>query len=213
MTCEHCCFACESKGDIMTLKTAERALKLFANYESRCTIGGGEPTLHPQFFELLGLALSYNAYNFDDVKVLVVTNGKVKERALRLGKMGRADILHVELSQTDFHDPISDEVLDFYSKRIGSTGIRRIEGDRVIATGRASDWGPIKGCACNTPRVTPTGNIHFCGCLEAPVLGNINDKNAEDIISDILNKYIDYEADCFKDLEINMNDETFDLVA
>ena len=200
MTCEHCCFACGAKGDTMTIKTAEKALKLAREYVMTLTIGGGEPTLHPQFFEILGLSLSYCC---DDIRPHVITNGKVKERALRLGQMGRAEILSVELSQTDFHDPISEEVLAFYKRRIGNTGVREIQSDRIIATGRAEDWGQIQGCACTAVRITPTGTMHFCGCLEAPVLGNVHDKNAGEILEKIMEDRADYEADCFKELEIN----------
>ena len=199
MTCEHCCFACTAKGDTMDMKTVENALKLAENYGEDITIGGGEPTIHPKLFEIIGLALSYN---YSEMPVLVVTNGKIKKRALRLGRMARNEVISVDLSQTDFHDPIDPEVVHYFSEKLGSSGIRSIEGENVISTGRADNWGINEdGCTCNTVMVTPTGDIKFCGHLEAPVLGNVNDKNAEKVFEEITDIKYEYGVDCYQDIE------------
>jgi len=57
MHCDHCGFACTNQGEDMSLSTFEQALDIAAD-DSNIDIGGGEPTIHPHFWKMLGLSLA-----------------------------------------------------------------------------------------------------------------------------------------------------------
>ena len=74
MECEHCCMSATAKGEDMSIGTFKNALE----YDEYITIGGGEPTLHPKFWEMMGLALGFGEY------VWLATNGSItKETYVR----------------------------------------------------------------------------------------------------------------------------------
>jgi pyruvate-formate lyase-activating enzyme len=62
------------------------ALKIAKEQEAHIALGGGEPTLHPEFWEYVGLALRYNT---SDLRVFLVTNGANTEDALALAKLAQ----------------------------------------------------------------------------------------------------------------------------
>lgn len=208
MTCAHCCFSATRKGAHMDSYTFLKALDLAVSMGDYVTIGGGEPTCHPKFFEFLDKALEYRHRGKLDMAPLVVTNGKLVGKARKLIEyVEREAPLHVELSQDEYHDPISPEIVRAFqgferqrkersryghsgSVADGSAGIRTVKG--IIPVGRAAE--PARGivtvsdvkCACEDLLVDPHGNIFSCGC-KTHLLGNVfeSDEVLSDLFSDL----------------------------
>jgi len=83
MTCAHCGYSCSPrKKNFMTMDVFKAAVKYDPNYIS---IGGGEPTTHPLFWDMLVHAIVES----DDVLPWLATNGKRTEDALRLAKLAK----------------------------------------------------------------------------------------------------------------------------
>lgn len=189
MTCDHCCFSANGKGSYMTQEVFDKALEIAANSSNDITIGGGEPTLHPQILPWVmqaALASLDTSMDMDGPSVLVVTNGKKKDVALKLAKMAHLGIIQCDLSQDPWHDPISPEVVKEFTRyeekpnHYGDTqrkrsyaGIRDVSSG-VKKKGRAIENGlwRQKGCCCNTMLIAPNGDFYQCGCKKTK-LGNI----------------------------------------
>ena len=109
MLCEHCCGDYGPEGEDMDMETFKAALNFAESYGfENIAIGGGEPTVHPQFWEMLGLAVLWG------VDVWLATNGKRKKDALRLAKAAEKRIVAVDLSLDEWHEPIDYEVSDAF---------------------------------------------------------------------------------------------------
>lgn len=164
MLCSHCCNSCGPKGANMGRKVFEAACKIAYSRGDHIFIGGGEPTLHPDLFGFIGIALSYDSEGM----LGMVTNGKITEAALRLSWMARRGILSVELSQDSYHEPIEQKVVDAFTVKRDymnrntddRRGIRTVS--RISAMGRAASWGDDT-CACEDLVVTWDGSIYQCG--------------------------------------------------
>ena len=110
---------------------------------SPLVLGGGEPTVHPQFMDFLGPAIVHNPE--PELPILVVTNGKRKDIALKLAWLAKQRLIQAELSVDMFHDAISDEVLKafepagrHYSESSHSRDFRGIRSvRRIVPVGRA----------------------------------------------------------------------------
>lgn len=178
MKCAHCCFACSKTGKNMPIATYRKVIELAAERGDTITLGGGEPTLHPYFWEILGLALGIP----DCESVWLATNGSQTETALALANMARKGVLGVALSQDDYHDPIDPKVIHAFTKSkshdFACTNdndyreIRNVTGNEIQA-GR-SKWGSEK-CACEDLFVKPDGSLHICGCANSPKICSIFD--------------------------------------
>lgn len=157
----------------------DRCLELAAKHSQLVTIGGGEPTLHPQIipWTLQAVdALSDVYMDHDGPAVLVITNGKKKDKAIRLAKLARMGCIDAELSQDEFHEPIDEKTVQAFKR---FAGIRDVTGGGrrpVYAMGRAASVDfyreTRKGCVCNTLFIAPNGDFYGCGCKKEK-LGNI----------------------------------------
>ena len=158
----------------MDLKTYKAALMLSANYGESLSIGGGEPTIHPHFWEFLGLAL---AEPYID-SIWLATNGKKKDTAIALAGLARRGVIGVDLSQDPFHESIDPAVIAAFTqgKKTGwehssgsdrdCRGIRDVSYN-VINVGRAkrNQLGmDDKTCVCDDLFIDPDGNLFSCGC-------------------------------------------------
>jgi MoaA/NifB/PqqE/SkfB family radical SAM enzyme len=162
----------------MSVKTFKAAID---NLGDECvTIGGGEPTLHPHFEELLLYAMAKCE------SVGVITNGGITKRAIMLAELGYKfkDRLWVALSQDEYHDAIDYSVIDIFQRY--KLEMRR--SHNLVDSGRC-DFGNTDDCICADRFVTPAGNIKVCGCLDSPIIGNVS----KGIVN---NKYDEY--DCIK---------------
>ena len=182
----------------MSLTTFRNALK---HCSEIITIGGGEPTLHPKFWNIIGESLA----EFD---VWLATNGSITKTALTLAKMAHKGILGCDLSLDDYHDPIDPQVIDAF-KRNPSTqnynhyredttndarGVRNVNG-REINAGRC-DFGQ-EGCICDDFIIKPNGDFKACGCIDSPIFGNVNTT---------VNIPDDWEWDmCYKEQKIELS--------
>jgi MoaA/NifB/PqqE/SkfB family radical SAM enzyme len=164
MTCEHCGMNCTNEGEDMTFKTFKAALAMSCD---SITIGGGEPTMHPQFEKFLLHAISHCDY------VHLITNGKITETALMLAGLHDPNndhqVLTVELSQDEYHDRINPEVIIAFEGRIRDTS------QHLINAGRC-DWGEDDVCICDgSAFIKPDGKAYQCGCDDSPCIGDVLD--------------------------------------
>ncbi len=205
MSCPHCCYSCDKEtGQDMPFELFELILKKWGNKiikedKKEIVLGGGEPTVHPEFRKFLDLALSYG-------RAWIATNGKRTEDALFLNDLGKKNILHAILSLDKWHEPIDKSVVDAFKKGLvdydhewtsmispdASQGSREIRSIREPY--KRGNWkrGPDQ-CACKYIRVAPTGLIYGCGCLDSPVVGTVLDGFFDRF------KNIPWYDTCFKD--------------
>ena len=169
MTCAHCCFSCgPRKRNFMTFEVFSKCIEFANQTEDIISIGGGEPTCHPKFWEFLWEALvTYNA-PYAENRIWMATNGKKTEDALKLLNLSKNNIITAVLSQDIYHEDIDDSVVD------GFTAIKAVnEVTRMASSGRAKFfYESEKRCACPDLFVDPKGNVFSCGCRKHK-FGNI----------------------------------------
>ena len=148
MSCDHCCYNCSMRGKHGDYYTIIKSIDFARDkYEDESiTIGGGEPTLHPRFFDILKYCL--DNFNY----VWMATNGSQTDIMYRLNniingedypectceeddpeqfaKYGclchekydndsiyQENKLIVALSLDPWHDPIDDHVIDMWKRQ------------------------------------------------------------------------------------------------
>lgn len=148
----------------MDFETFKKATEL----DDYITIGGGEPTLHPQFEKILLYSLGHCE------SVFIVTNGTNKELSLTMLMMAKSmeDKFGCVLSVDPYHDLslVDNEVMYEFeqAKRIRNTS------KNISATGRGKKIsGSKKFCVCDDLIVKPNGDIKYCGCDNAPKVGDV----------------------------------------
>lgn len=174
MRCGHCCYACTNKGKDMTRRIWKAALQLSKDYDSYISIGGGEPTLHPHFWEFMGTAMGMDT---GDGYLWLATNGSQTETAIALANLAKKGVIGCALSQDEWHDPIDPIVIQafmqdkrFYSDRTpDAREIRRTQ--LPYKAGRCKDG--QKGCVCPDLFIAPDGTLKGCGCHNAKVFGTV----------------------------------------
>lgn len=162
---------------IATFKNALQALD-----DESVSIGGGEPTIHPQFWEMIGLALG------SCESVWLATNGKATDTALALANLAKRGVLGCDLSTDAYHEPVEPAVYEVFKRDsrpgeyIGNRQTDDMRGERdvtfqgtkePIMAGRC-DWGNEGDCVCSEFIVEPNGDVRGCGCFDAPCFGNVN---------------------------------------
>lgn len=194
MTCEHCCYSCNMKGKHMDNATLWRALDVAQGLGNESiSIGGGEPTMHPDFFDILKTCL--NSFDY----VWLATNGSKTKKMRRLAaildgtdyetpdideydEICQEDKLGVALSTDYYHDPIDSKILDHWKRnaanRPSGYELRDVTKSHhgVINTGRAKRTGAgmcEDECVCSDILINPKGEIRLCGCKNAPIIGDV----------------------------------------
>jgi len=169
--CPHCCYdSGPHRREFMDIEVFKASLK----YEPSAlfNIGGGEPTCHPQFWEMLDLAIKARGRG----RVWLATNGKRKEHALKLAEMVRNGDIKACLSQDKWHEPVSQEVVDAFKKLHTDGWVKAIrnvnKGRGPIKSGRC-DWGEPR-CNSTLPFVQWDGKVRQCACLDAPIIGDVH---------------------------------------
>lgn len=174
MKCEHCCYSCEpGKGEDMSMETFRAALML----SDHVILGGGEPTIHPQFEKMLLEAMAA-ACDGEEFKVFVVTNGSIKHRAVMLACLAKNGVINAEVSTDYYHDRemVSEEVFEAFGERtrdVTAYGEPRPVGRYLETLGLSFEDIDDKRCACDEFICNPDGTIYQCGCPDAPIVGNV----------------------------------------
>ena len=178
--CRHCCFSCTEQGEYMTMDTFRAALKCSDlgkikqnKYPyNRIVIGGGEPTLHPNFWEMIELSM---VNGFTGEKIWLATNGSQKETTKRLSEMAHKGEISVSVSVDQFRPPLDPEVKEWFTKDIGDKkDLRSFYINNVpIKMGRAKRMRGVVSCCCQAIFITPDGNAYQCGCPERIKIGDV----------------------------------------
>ena len=213
MACDHCCFACnKTEGEDMSIQTFFKAIGLAENYGEHVTLGGGEPTIHPKFWEFFGITMGSNIDSF-----WMATNGKKSNIAMKLANIAMDnEYFDIALSQDPWHDPIKPDVIRLF-KGMGHE-IRDVSyspyGDTIITNiGSAYEngLGTTDDCACPGLHINPDGTLKMCGCLDSLELGNIHD--LDDTVIDRVNEVTyEYGKECGRDLNQKHIDYIIDNV-
>jgi len=168
-------------------------------------LGGGEPTLNPEFWKFVEVGSKLN-------KVWVATNGSNKKDALKICDMAKRNLLHGVLSLDEWHDPIDLEVIEAFTEGLSMERCeawstmwnpydkidqREIRSVKIpLFGGRAKKMKKTRsGCPCPGIQFKVTGDIYPCGCEDAPKIGTY-DKG----ISDLQYKYYDIWKGCHKNI-------------
>ncbi len=193
MECEHGAYSCTSDGVDMSMDILKQALTLAEERGDCISIGGGEPTIHPYFWEIIGLCLGCSN---DDIPVWLATNGKETETALRLARLAKKSIISVDLSRDLYHEWIEQSVVDAFTvdrtRGYMSGGNDDYRGIRDVTDngrkdpspfGRAKDWASPEQimCVCDDLFVTPDGRLFACGCQKKQYGTVFNPEIPEDI--------------------------------
>lgn len=175
MKCSHCCYSCSEQGEDMSLRTFKKAV---LEDSETVIIGGGEPTVHPQFWEFLGWALGHSEF------IWLATNGKLTETAISLAELAKKGVIACSLSLDKYHEKINPIVVKAFTKKFkpGSyvtffnnkdlREIRNVDNNQALRKVGRSKKGFV-GCVCDDIMVKPNGSMQACGCPDSPVLGNI----------------------------------------
>jgi organic radical activating enzyme len=185
MNCAHCCYSCNMKGKHGDWSTIIDAIAFARKRgDESITIGGGEPTLHPRFFDILRVCLE----DFD--YVWMATNGSKTKTMMRLaniingcdyesfetedycscdpedrddcccepeGLIYQENKLTVALSQDYFHDEINRKVVDLWTRRANQ---HRHSGFEIRNVTNGRDGVSAQGRA----KRTGSGWSEHCAC-------------------------------------------------
>lgn len=174
MSCAHCCYNCTEEGEDMSLEVTRKAFEIIG--DEIIAIGGGEPTLHPLFWQILGESIA-NYYS-----VWLATNGSQTNIAIALSKMAKKGVIGCALSQDEYHDLIDPKVIHAFKKEdnkyihfgkdIHDMREIRNTGEHLVNSGRC-DFGTSDDCVCKDIIIEPDGTIKHCGCDDAPTYGTV----------------------------------------
>lgn len=213
MNCVHCGFFCNYNGQHMLYSDFYQAVMFAQDHTDFITIGGGEPTMHPRFWEILELSLR----NFSGV--WMATNGSKRKEMMRLASIienedrenfsdpddidiiwNHDEKLVVALSDDKWHGRIHHSVSNMWKTRSRINKHYEIRQVSKLANqGRAKKHGlPTEDvCICEGTFINPKGEIKLCGCRNSPIIGNIFD-GIEDEWSSIID---DMETQCCKQIK------------
>ena len=172
MKCDHCVFSCTKRGSFMSLDTFEKACQIARDNGSFITIGGGEPTLHPDFLKILMVAINYQV---ESGSTWIATNGSNKFISLYLAELARNGVIGAALSQDVYHDDIDEDVISAFTVK---SGYRHSDSDfreirnvtkpfiNLVNAGRAKSnhLGGVDDCLCDKMFIVPSGKVYGCGC-------------------------------------------------
>ena len=99
----------------MTEEIFKKAIEFVNETEDPISIGGGEPTCHPKFWDFLWYALIYYNAPYEE-NIWMATNGKKTEDAFKLLNLTKKGIISAVLSQDIYHEDIDYEVIRGFSE-------------------------------------------------------------------------------------------------
>ncbi len=176
-------YAIGGRDENMNILTFQTAVKLAIKNGYDLVIGGGEPTVHPRFWDFIALATTEYLKAMGKTgcpKVWLATNGKNEQAAIMLARMAELGVLCVRLSRDQYHSRIKSSVKDaFRRKRIGiecdqrGETITDLSQSQTMNHGRAEGYGGRTCCACPGTFIRPKGTIHECGCKDSEQVGTV----------------------------------------
>jgi len=208
MSCAHCCNFDTAPED-MSFETFSLALDRWFKPGTKVVIGGGEPTIHPEFWKILSYSMSIGI-------PWLATNGAKTEDALVLAGLAKRGKCAVSLSLDEWHSPIDQRVISAFEiknkrTRAGKDGeiiysrekndLRSIKTCKIpVARGKLKGTdGLVLGC-CKYVRIKPDGSIRLCSCDDSPVMGTVEHGISEKFLSVPMHNemgklcYTDYEV-------------------
>ena len=189
MFCDHCGFSCgPRKKNFMPLEVAKKALNEFCS--EYITIGGGEPTCHPDFLMILG----YASVVCTEAQPHVITNGKNEYFVRKLSFARREGNFTLEISKDEFHEPLSPGMDKFVKN---NKLYRENKHGRISKRGRAIKTGVWTEdyCICEDILIDPHGDIYQCGCKgKKGFMGNIMTLSNKELLEGI-NMVRDFESE------------------
>jgi hypothetical protein len=165
-------------GKDMSFEVFQKAVRYFLCYREShqiaFCIGGGEPTVHCKFKDIVEYLIPITQY---ERGVILVTNGKLKKKVKWLVER-TADLgnwrLHV--SQDRYHEPISKEVLALVND-YEHFSVNDVANHFVVPVGRGTHLREAAKsliCPSDFIHADVNGVIRQCGCRDAPVLGSVS---------------------------------------
>lgn len=203
MACAHCIYSCGlKKGRHMSMDTFRQAVLVAESYDSPITIGGGEPTLHPDLLAMLGIA-SLTA----DLPPFMVTNGTCSKKLWSLlMRAQKREHIDVRVSNDLWHDTsmIRDWVREDADCHKLWWGDKSNDHRTLIRQGRAKrNWKKLLWeceqsgirlnaieSECGYPRVAPDGRV-WADVPGGGAMGIINDPDSFAKAYDTIQKYED----------------------
>ncbi|UOX39923.1 radical SAM protein [Vibrio phage V-YDF132] len=186
MSCAHCLFSCGTdriKVEHMPMRTFKRCLQIAENHGDAIALGGGEPTDHPKFWQMLGLAIVAGEHCW------MATNGHKTDTALALlGLSSGSEKLRVVLSQDEWHDPIDKSVVTAYTD---AKALNQVKDLTNHGSAYHMGLGSKDDCRCGGMFVRPNGDVYPCACSNAPRLCNVfdDDEHIESILGWLRSEY------------------------
>ena len=198
MSCAHCCYSCTFEGEDMPWETFKLAMdrygKMSSSFKRSISIGGGEPTLHPDFWKIINYAMLYG-------KPWFATNGSNTEDVLRASDMAKKGLIRSCLSIDKYHSKIDKKVINSFKDGLTRYPMSRSPKKSIRNKTCSWEWHSSKGinvdgrsirvsrnvkkigrskegvvsCCCPTIQVKPNGTMTGCGCPDAPVVGTVKD--------------------------------------
>lgn len=231
MKCAHCCYSCTMKGKHADYNNVIDMIAFARDNmgEESISLGGGEPTLHPRFFDIL----DYSLQNFDNV--WFATNGSQTEKMFHIANIIDGNDydsfecncdeetldnfgcqckhpyiendgkLSVDLSLDPYHDPIDERVKKLWKSRAANHSYShfhiRDTSNSLSGQGRAKQLGyDWEHCICSDLIVKPDGKIRLCGCTRSPVIGDIW-QGIDEKWDDVIYNNEGYQGtNCYKDI-------------
>jgi hypothetical protein len=176
----------------MPLNIFQKALSVAIDRGDYVTIGGGEPTMHPRFFEYLNMVREEQRRGNFEITPFLVTNGKAYGKADRLLRILEHEqemeeqTISVNLSRDQWHDAIDERIVRRYHQLKVTTknlidfrSVTKIAPVGRVRTSVFDEQRTITPCACEDALVDPQGQVWSCGC-KTHLLGYIWDSGILD---------------------------------
>lgn len=171
LQCAHCMGDYGPHGQDMPINVFEASVTLYRRWKSTTALvlGGGEPTLHSQFFTLIEHVL--------DLPCILVTNGTMLRRVRWLVQKTTGRKFRLYLSLDKYHKPPRQEIIQLFQEN-PHCFFNTAADAFVIAEGRGRNLPEAETqqiCPAQFVNVFPDGRMTHCGCYDSPEIGHVFD--------------------------------------